>query len=124
MGKPSSNSIRVIAPYWHSGTWVFDDPAVGLVREPFVSGAPEILSRLAEPIAGARSGFRLLFADSPFPGFQAEFELARAEYGGIWYREAREGAEGWLCPALFKYFEEAPRRLFVRAEALAPEPDR
>jgi hypothetical protein len=24
--------------------------------------------------------------------------------------------EGWLCPALFKYFESAPRELYGRAE--------
>jgi hypothetical protein len=24
--------------------------------------------------------------------------------------------EGWLCPALFKYFDKAPPELYVRAE--------
>jgi hypothetical protein len=33
------NSIHVIHPYKHAGVWAFDDPAVGLVREPFVAGA-------------------------------------------------------------------------------------
>jgi hypothetical protein len=31
----SSNSILVVAPYRYSGTWVFDDPRVGLQAEPF-----------------------------------------------------------------------------------------
>jgi hypothetical protein len=26
--------------------------------------------------------------------------------------------EGWLCPALFKYFTEAPPRLYARGEPL------
>jgi hypothetical protein len=26
--------------------------------------------------------------------------------------------EGWLCPALFRYFDEAPAELYVKAEAL------
>ena len=26
-----SNSLLVIAPYWHQGTWAFDDDAHGLV---------------------------------------------------------------------------------------------
>jgi hypothetical protein len=30
----------VIEPYWHNNTWVFDDPAVGLEKEPFVQGFP------------------------------------------------------------------------------------
>ena len=25
-------------------------------------------------------------------------------------------AEGWLCPALFKYFDEAPDTIYVRFE--------
>jgi hypothetical protein len=24
--------------------------------------------------------------------------------------------EGWLCPALFKYFESAPKEIFLKAE--------
>lgn len=27
--------------------------------------------------------------------------------------------EGWLCPALFRYFDDAPAELYVRAEALS-----
>ena len=27
--------------------------------------------------------------------------------------------EGWLCPALFKYFDKAPREIFVKAEPIA-----
>ena len=34
-----SNSLRVIAPFKYEGMWVFDDPTVGLDKEPFVSGA-------------------------------------------------------------------------------------
>jgi hypothetical protein len=25
---------------------------------------------------------------------------------------------GWLCPALFRYFAEAPKKIFVKAEPL------
>jgi hypothetical protein len=113
------NSIFIIAPYWSSGTWVFDDPSVGLVKEPFVSGVPEILNELVAAIPNARNGFRLLFSDSPFPGFQAEFIKVREEYSGTWYRRASDARiEGWLCPALFKYYPTAPEHLFVKAEAL------
>lgn len=40
------NSILIIAPYRYEGTWVFDDPNVGLVREPFVAGVPEMIDHL------------------------------------------------------------------------------
>ena len=115
-----ANSILVIQPYWSSGTWVFDDPATGLVREPFVCGIPEMINRIvaAAGIENARSGFRLLFSQTPFPGHQAAFTRTRTEHGGTWYRDESTGAEGWLCPALFKYFPEAPPSLYARAERI------
>jgi hypothetical protein len=32
------DAISVICPYKQAGLWVFDEPAVGLDQEPFVSG--------------------------------------------------------------------------------------
>jgi hypothetical protein len=32
LSMPPSKAILVIQPYKSHGTWVFDDPAVGLVR--------------------------------------------------------------------------------------------
>ena len=114
----SRNSIRVIMPYRHAGTWVFDDPAVGLVKEPFVSGIPEMINHLTTHIPDAQRGFRLLFSEQPFPGYQAKFTHAREEYGGNWYALEEPAMEGWLCPALFKYFESAPKTLYAKAEVL------
>jgi hypothetical protein len=39
------------------------------------------------------------------------------EFGGNYYRMADSEMEGWLCPALFQYFEETPASLYVRADA-------
>jgi len=115
-----ANQIQVIAPYWLEGaqTWVFDDPATDLVQEPFVSGVPEMIDDLVADIPDARQGFRLVFSGQPFPGFQRRLEWVRAEMGGNWYRADEPPMEGWLCPALFRYFEEAPQELFVKAEPL------
>jgi hypothetical protein len=41
-----TNAINVICPYKYDGTWVFDDPKHGLVREPFVAGTDEIRRQL------------------------------------------------------------------------------
>ena len=109
------NALMVIFPYSYEGTWVFDDPAAGLVREPFVCGIPEMIELLVADISTAESGFKLLFSGQPFPGFQFELTRLREEIGGHWYSLARE-QEGWLCPALFKYFDEAPENLYVKAE--------
>jgi hypothetical protein len=113
------NSISVIAPYKYQGMWVFDDPRVGLIREPFVAGIDTMIDRLVASISGAENSFRLLFSAAPFPGFTVKLEWRREEYGGNWYYSPQFDMEGWLCPALFKYFDEAPRELYVRAEAKA-----
>ena len=111
------NAIGIIVPYKYEGMWVFDDPAVGLVREPFVSGIDTMIDRLVASIPDADRGFRLLFSASPFPGYTVKLEWRREEYGGNWYYSPQFDMEGWLCPALFKYFDAAPRELYGRAEA-------
>lgn len=113
------NSIGLIVPYKHAGIWVFDDPAVGLVREPFIAGIDTMIDRLVASIPDAAAGFRLFFSAVPFPGYTVELEWRRAEAGGNWYYCAQFEMEGWLCPALFKYFTEAPPKLYVRAEPIS-----
>ena len=110
------NAINVIIPYRWEGMWVFDDPRVDLDKEPFVSGADDIIDLMVADIPGAADGFRLIFSATPFPGAQHEFEWRREESGGNWYYIAALDKEGWLCPALFKYFEDAPDRIFASAE--------
>ncbi|HEX7862467.1 MAG TPA: DUF6717 family protein [Verrucomicrobiae bacterium] len=114
------NSLFVIAPYRYNGMWVFDDEDVGLVREPFVSGIDVMIDRLVANIPNAEKGFRLIFSPEPFPGYSVKLEWRRTEYGGNWYFSPEYKMEGWLCPALFKYFKEAPRELYGRAEPLRP----
>jgi hypothetical protein len=110
------NTIGVIAPYRYEGMWVFDDPRVGLNREPFVAGIDTMIDRLVASIPGAEKGFRLLFSATPFPGYTVNLEWRREEYGGNWYYSPAFDMEGWLCPALFNYFDKAPPELYVRAE--------
>jgi hypothetical protein len=111
------NTIGVIAPYRYEGMWVFDDPRVGLNREPFVAGIDTMIDRLVASISGAEKGFRLLFSATPFPGYTVNLVWRREEYGGNWYYSPAFDMEGWLCPALFKYFDKAPPELYVRAES-------
>ena len=116
--RKMGNILMVITPYWHQGTWVFDDASVGLNREPFVAGVPEMIDDLVKDIPNTRSRFRLLFSSAPFPGYQIELARVKEEYGGYWYRIKDQSAEGWLCPALFKYFETAPETIYAKAEHL------
>ena len=119
-GKLFQNSILILHPYLSGGAWVFDDDKTGLVREPFVMGIPEILETALEangiPLVEAAEGFDLYFSANPFPGQQVELTWLESEHGGNWYKA--EGTEqfGWLCPALFKYFAQAPKKIFAKCE--------
>jgi hypothetical protein len=112
------NAINLIAPYKHLGMWVFDDERVGLVKEPFVAGADTMIDRVVAEIPNAAKGFVLIFSSSPFPGHQYRLDWLRTDPdGGNWYRWEESKIDGWLCPALFKYFEEAPKRIYVQTKA-------
>ena len=96
---------------------MFDDERVGLIQEPFVSGADAIIEKLVANIPDAENGFLLLFSSQPFPGHQYVFEWRREENGGNWYYFSELHMEGWLCPALFKYFDTAPARIYAQCKA-------
>jgi hypothetical protein len=124
----SKNSLFVLRPYKHEGSWVFDDESAGLRKEPFVFGIDEMIERMTGSIPGAEQGFRLVFSARPFPGYAARLEWREEESGGNWYSCPTFGIDGWLCPALLKYFETAPGEIYAKAEPLdargAPAPGR
>lgn len=110
-------AIMAIHPYRYDGMWVFDDEAVGLRQEPFISGADTVIDYLVMDIPDAEHGFHLLFSAAPFPGYQTVFDLQREECGGNWYYSQELNREGWLCPALYKYFETAPAKIYTQFKA-------
>jgi hypothetical protein len=112
------NAIMMLTPYKDRGVWMFDDPSVGLLREPFVLGIGEILDKMTEDIADAVKGFNLFFSSTEFPACQGFLNRWKADSGGTWYVWVTEEMAGWLCPALFKYFQIAPDELYFRAEAI------
>lgn len=107
------NSIHCIHPYMSGNTLVFDDAAAGLVREPLIGKTDLILMQAARLAGADPNHFTLFFADGPFPGRQAVaiwLEKGEANYGD-WYRVTLPDigtVDGWLCPALLKYFPQAP----------------
>ena len=117
-----ANALNVIHPYKWEGLWVFDDERVGLDKEPFVEGADTIIEKAlaVKDIPKAEKGFRLLFSAGPFPNYDLKFEWLREGDGGNWYRAEEFEMEGWLCPALLKYFDAPPREIYARFEARAP----
>jgi len=116
------NALLVIAPYRYQGTWVFDDPRVGLFREPFIAGIDTMIDQAVAHIPDAEKGFRAIFSAAPFPGANLKLDWRREELGGNWYYSDRFKMEGWLCPALLKYFPTAPREIYVKVGPLNREP--
>jgi hypothetical protein len=112
------NALTVIAPYKDEGMWVFDDPAVGLSKEPFIAGIDTMIDKMVADIPNAERGFRAIFGATPFPGHTFKLDWRRAESGGNWYYSDQFKMEGWLCPALFRYFSSAPREIYVKVEEL------
>ncbi len=113
----SVNSLFVIVPYKYEGMWVFDDPRVGLSHEPFIAGIDTMIDKITAEIPDADRGFRAVFSAAPFPGCTEKLEWRREESGGNWYYNEHFQMEGWLCPALFKYFETAPKTIYMKVEA-------
>lgn len=130
------NQIHVIRPYRFGSSWVFDDERVGLVREPFVESAGQIIDVVVEKLPDAGEGFTLLFSSDAFMGYQkllhhvtkaehygdptlANLMEPHEEFGGHWYRlhdVVKPHIDGWLCAALFKYFDKAPKHIYVQAQ--------
>ena len=108
-----TNTLTVIQPYWHEGTWVFDDASKGLEKEPLdgIKGELEEAQRwlartsrtidyLVKDIPNARQGFILLCSSQPFAGYQIELTLEGEDDGGYSYR-IKDSWMGWrLSPAL------------------------
>jgi hypothetical protein len=137
-GHKRDSTVTTLYPYRPGPTWVFDDPITGLKQEAFVLGTSEMISVLvaAKGLADPDGGFALRFSDQPFDGFDAELSWLRSDevrgfpgmaplVAGNWYTGviAGERMEGWLCPALLRYFPAAPARIFVRADPLPPGVD-
>lgn len=119
-----SNAINVINPYTNFGALVFDDENVGLVREPFVAGADDMLMALAVAQGLSPRNFLVYFSRKPFPDTHAQYRRVNRDMGGAWYEPVSRAGDAigderaWLCPALLKYFRWTPRTIHVKvAEA-------
>jgi hypothetical protein len=116
--------VLVLHPYLLIGHWVFDDARTGLKEEAFVGGMTEMITRVVASVGmrNPEKGFRLLFSDRPFVGHMVSIEKVPggSKECGNNYRGNILGEEmtGWLCPALYLYFTEAPDALFMRVEPL------
>lgn len=116
------NQINYIMPYLSNGQWVFDDSVKQLDKEALVGGMPEIIGLACAEfnIKDPHLGFGVLFSASKFKGHQFSLKWVEGDGTGNTYLYNRNGItqEGWLCPALFKYFDKAPKEIFIQVRSI------
>ena len=107
----------ILHPYKYKNMWVFDDEATGLVKEPFVAGADTMLDMVSE----GYNSCGLTFAATDFPDRQHVLHYVGPGVGNgsVYDFEGKINGETvsqnmWLCPALFKYFETAPNKIYFK----------
>lgn len=104
------NAIFTIFPYKIQGQWVFDDDSVGLVKEAFIAGADELLDVLTEKAEKCV----VLFSQNEFPGHDVKIDLIKSNETGSDYKCDALKQNLWLCPALFLYYPQAPRTIYIK----------
>ena len=114
------NQINTILPYRSMGGWAFDDNAVGLDREPFVAGADKAIDKIVEHLGIETDKIKMTFSKDKFPEHDVKLEYLMDDMfeDGQFYSidDDNFDLELWLCPALLKYFDEAPKEIYVKVE--------
>ena len=109
--------MLILYPYLTlHGVWVFDEPRLNLVQEPFVGDCNIWLSELSAHCKNPEKGFNLLFSPEPFPEAE-KFEWIKEDFGGNWYKRSKDGLEGWLCPQLQRIMGCAPKTIYAQARS-------
>ena len=90
--------------------FAFDDPITGLIREPFIGGANYHLDRFA----GNKNSCIIAFSGNIIPKYDVKLELQDTDPQAGSNYDDEVGRNVWLCPALFKYFKVAPKKLYIK----------
>jgi hypothetical protein len=105
--------VKQIFIYWENGAWRFDEPSLGIHKEPFVLGSSEIITEILlsrgffHPHA-RRFGLRFS-ARNRLP-YTAQW--IREDCEGSWYTCPELEMEGWLRGKLDKFFHETPKTIY------------
>lgn len=112
------NSIFIIEPYKVGNTWAFDDEKRGLIQEPFVGGFGPIIKKiLIDKFGESKDKFVLIFSHIPFPEYDFQLKKGLDLNNGSFYMLDGLNLEGWLCPALRKYYtQDLPSDVYIKIE--------
>ena len=113
------NAINIIYPHKVYNTWCFTDESVGLREEPFIGDTNSVIDSFTHSLDNPEKGFKLIFSGEPFPEYDYIVEhLSKDEASGNWYKVVGRNTPFWLCNALMKYFDQAPKEIYVKVEQL------
>jgi hypothetical protein len=116
------NEMFVINAYRQGKTWMFDDKQRGLVAEPFVLGASELIQKYLDRkgMKRRRRNVQLLFSLQPFPEAEVILTCVEKCYPYVLHLEKQKKTYKkaptsayytdqdshlcWLCPAQLKFF--------------------
>jgi hypothetical protein len=114
MKNKHENSIIQLNVFKDEGQWVFNDPDVGLIKEPFVAGADTLIEKVLPE--GAQKG-ALTFSDNYFPTRHYVLDMVKDNSStneGTYYHCKELNHDLWLCPALLKYFKTPPKKIYFK----------
>lgn len=119
MTTNQNQSIMLIKAKRLGDCWFFDDSALGILDEPFVPDASQMIDRAYADAFGEMPGefIGIMFSPYEFPGHTAKFILKANEGSGFRYSYTISGKvpiTGWLCPTLLKYMTPAPTIIYSK----------
>lgn len=108
------DAVQVIHPYFDDimQSWVFDDKDKGLEKEALIEGIDLLLDRASPD----RKPLSVAFSNKSFGRcYDHILDFVTGDrIKGCIYMDRTTGLNGWLCPSLFKYFDEAPKTIYIK----------
>ena len=121
-GRLTDATGKAALPHFRASALVTDNKEDGAGFDPVTVAdhAAEQAVRDILAIERPEDGFRMIFSAGEFPAYDFRLDWEREGEGGNYYSSEQFEMEGWLCPALLKYFDAAPESLYVKVEAKGP----
>lgn len=117
----------VIFPYYDPvvDMWVFDDALHGLFGEPLVEGIDDMLDLIVDQFGYKKRRAAIAFSNSELKNPFAKLSLVGpcgkdGRVSGNDYIWEERDMKGWLCPALYNYYGEAPKDIFIKVVEGSP----
>ena len=115
------DNIQCIYPYYdeNMGLWVFDDAEKNLQKEALIEGIDDMLDYMVKEKGLKERKLGVAFSNTEIQNHDVLLELIEpadpnGRINGNMYRWTKNQINGWLCPSLYKYFEEAPKKLYMK----------